>query len=264
MSYVLSNSSAEKVRQLIAEQPGASFAYPGGSSGRQVAFIKLTSSTATSGFYPCVVSQFDSIAGTWADGSEGAKVVEIEGNTLASGDRLAAYRVGNLNDGTGVFVACKRPSAAFSGVRLTGNLGTYIPYKTGTQIAYNGETYDTDSYHSTVTNIERITAPVTGYYHVGAYGIVSNNAGSSGVPCVYKLTILKNSVTTGVEETARNEQFYVVQSGTAGDDVPITLTASADCHAIAGDYWVTQFIHGQSGSSHVLYEGQTFWCHRLG
>jgi len=55
-------------------------------------------------------------------------------------------------------------AAAFSGARVV-NSGTYtISTATDTLLTFDTETFDTNSYHSTVSNTSRLVAPTTGYY----------------------------------------------------------------------------------------------------
>ena len=60
------------------------------------------------------------------------------------------------------------PGAAFSGAKIyssTNSSSMYNPYiETGK--LFNSEEFDTDNYHSTVTNTDRITIPATGYYRI--------------------------------------------------------------------------------------------------
>jgi len=55
-------------------------------------------------------------------------------------------------------------AASFSGCRVV-NSGTYtISTATDTLLTFDTETFDTNSYHSTVSNTSRLVAPTTGYY----------------------------------------------------------------------------------------------------
>lgn len=50
-----------------------------------------------------------------------------------------------------------------------------IANTTFTTLTFDGESWDTDSMHSTVTNTSRITVPRTGYYKIELQGIWQNN-----------------------------------------------------------------------------------------
>ena len=55
----------------------------------------------------------------------------------------------------------------FSGAALTKSAVQAVDSASETAITFDGEVYDTDSYHDNSTNPSRFTAPVTGYYLVG-------------------------------------------------------------------------------------------------
>jgi len=55
-------------------------------------------------------------------------------------------------------------ASGFSGARLTNSTTYTINTATDTLLTFDTETFDTNSYHSTVTNTSRLTAPSTGYY----------------------------------------------------------------------------------------------------
>jgi len=71
-------------------------------------------------------------------------------------------------------------AASFSGCRVV-NSGTYtISTATDTLLTFDTETFDTNSYHSTVSNTSRLVAPTTGYYFFEAqvnwdYGATAPN-----------------------------------------------------------------------------------------
>jgi hypothetical protein len=58
----------------------------------------------------------------------------------------------------------------FAGCRLTKSAAQAIPNNTDTALTFDTETFDTDGYHSTVTNTSRITIPAGkgGYYQFSA------------------------------------------------------------------------------------------------
>lgn len=71
-------------------------------------------------------------------------------------------------------------STAFSGTRIYNSTSTSIANATWTDITFNSENFDTDSYHSTSSNTARITIPTgkTGYYFVfGNVRFVGNTTG---------------------------------------------------------------------------------------
>ena len=64
----------------------------------------------------------------------------------------------------------ERPAggAAFSGARVRHNVDQTIANNVGVTLAFNLEDYDTDTYHDTVSNNSRLTAPDDGYYYIFA------------------------------------------------------------------------------------------------
>jgi hypothetical protein len=78
--------------------------------------------------------------------------------------------------------------AGFSGVALTKSAVQAIPGTTYTSITFDTEDFDTDGYHSTVTNTSRITIPSgkAGYY------LVTANTSTTGGSQFAVHTIVKN------------------------------------------------------------------------
>jgi len=79
-------------------------------------------------------------------------------------------------------------SSAFAGVALTKSVAQAIPATTYTSITFDTEDFDTDAYHSTVTNTSRITIPAgkAGYY------LVTANTSSTSGSQAFVHTIVKN------------------------------------------------------------------------
>jgi hypothetical protein len=103
-------------------------------------------------------------------------------------------------------------------------------------LTYDSELYDTNSYHSTVTNPSRMTAPVTGYYYVrGSAQWATSSSGSR------HLTITKNAAgVVGV-----NTQLY--GSHPAHATFPTQNQISGMVYLVAGDY-LELFAYQDSGS----------------
>lgn len=68
---------------------------------------------------------------------------------------------------TTAYVDTQVNSTVFSGARVTTAGGT-ITSTTAVTVDWNGETYDTDTYHDNVTNNSRLTAPTTSKYLISA------------------------------------------------------------------------------------------------
>src|SRR3990167_8801783 len=65
---------------------------------------------------------------------------------------------------------------AFSGSRLYHSVAQSINTATWSNIAWDTEDFDTDNYHSLVSNNHRITVPQTGYYRIHATITWASNA----------------------------------------------------------------------------------------
>jgi len=105
-----------------------------------------------------------------ADNTPARLAVGTNGQTLVA-DSTAA---------TGLKWATPSSGATFSGTRIYNSASTSIANATWTDITFNSENFDTDSYHSTSSNTARITIPTgkTGYYFVfGTVRFVGNTTG---------------------------------------------------------------------------------------
>jgi hypothetical protein len=123
----------------------------GGSSGA----VTITNSMATE-----IAAKGDLIAGT---GSQTFDNLTVGANdTVLTADSTTA---------TGLKWATPAASTpTFAGCRLTKSAAQAIPNNTETALTFDTETFDTDGYHSTVTNTSRITIPTGkgGYYQLSA------------------------------------------------------------------------------------------------
>lgn len=115
-------------------------------------------------------------------------------------------------------------TTSFSGVSLVKSAAQSISNATDTAITFNTEDYDTDGYHSTVSNTDRITIPAgkTGYFLVSSRVAFAGNG--TGVRSV---TVRKNG-TTGVIGADMNNQSASASAVLINDRV---------IYAVAGDYF---------------------------
>jgi len=89
----------------------------------------------------------------------------------------------------------------FIGCRVFANSAQTISNATDTKLAYANESFDTDGFHSNVTNNTRITIPagLGGYYRITANtGFLSNSSGRR----IFGLTLNGGGVSSQVEMTA--------------------------------------------------------------
>jgi hypothetical protein len=132
----------------------------GGTSGT----VTITNSMATA-----IDAKGDLIAGTGADTF--SRIGVGANNTVLTADSAEA---------TGLKWATPA-GASFVGVSLFNTTNQSIPDSTATAMTYNSETYDTDGFHDTVTNTDRITIPAG---KAGKYlltGVMYFSANTTGI-----------------------------------------------------------------------------------
>lgn len=88
-------------------------------------------------------------------------------NTAAKLSKGTALQVLRVNSGATALEWATPAGLAYSGACVYRSTSTQaISSATDTAIAFNGEVWDTDSYHDNVTNNSRLTLPVTGRYNI--------------------------------------------------------------------------------------------------
>lgn len=123
-------------------------------------------------------------------------------------------------------------SAAFSGARVYHSTTQSITTSgTAQALVFDTEAYDTDAYHSTVSNTSRLTAPVTGKYHIeGVINYASNATGNR------RAQVRLNGTTTiasGTDTVSANSGFTTFAhvacdySLAAGDYVELMATQNS-------------------------------------
>lgn len=159
----------------------------------------------------------------------------------------------NLFDGDGDgLISASTP--AFSGCMLTKSGTQSLDAATFTPITFDGEVYDTDSFHSTSTNTSRMTAPSTGYYLVGGSVAIENlpDAKTSIV------TIYKNG--SSVNGYGQSRDLSSMANG-----LPVTHI-SAVIPLTAGDYVELIGYQNSSGALNcrTSSNGTSFWIMKVG
>jgi len=127
--------------------------------------------------------------------------------------------------------------SSFNGARVFDSGTQSISNATNTAITFNSESYDTNSYHSTVTNTSRLTVPSTGYYLFSAQMFTDANATGGRY-----LEIKKNGTTVQAMETGAATQASMATF------LPITAILSAT----ASDYFEL-FLYQTSGGTRNTY-----------
>lgn len=124
-------------------------------------------------------------------------------------------------------------ATAFAGVSCYKSASQSINSATLTSITFDSEHYDTDGFHSTVTNTDRITIPAG---LGGKYLITGQCLWDAGGTGGFQMRLYKN---TGVS------QFNYTQ-GTSGD--PLSTYVATVLDLVAGDYLRLQ-VYQASGSA---------------
>jgi hypothetical protein len=159
---------------------------------------------------------------------------------------------------TGLKWAAAAGGASFVGCALTKSGGQTISNNTATQITFDTETFDTDGFHSTVSNTSRITIPSGkgGYYLFNLTITYDNNTSGER-----QLTLIKNQTDpSGI-------MFKMTQL------VPLsgknTYSRSFIVNASAGDYFEMETYQTSGGNRTVEGNNErqaltSFQCQYLG
>jgi len=130
-------------------------------------------------------------------------------------------------------------SPTFSGARVYASATQSFGNATAAAFTWDSESYDTDSYHSTVTNTSRLTVPTTGYYLIStSINWASNSTG------VRILELKKNNVGVG----------YIEQ----GSDDSCAQTYTVPLYATAAEYFEVVGYQNSGGTLTTLAGGDVF------
>lgn len=166
----------------------------------------------------------------WADNV--ADVLDVAHNddgTLKDG---AVSSSDKLVDG----IVTSLDKLTFSGARVRSTSPQVIPNTTYTTLTFGTEEYDTNSYHDTGSNPERLTVPSDGYYTIGTIIGFATWAGTSRMIVLLK----KNGLTL-------HELFDVYVNSTSEP----SITLSVDVKAFANDYFELQVFQDTAASRNV-------------
>jgi hypothetical protein len=208
----------------------------GGTSGT----VTITNSMATE-----ISAKGDLVVGTGSQTFDNLTVGA--NNTVLTADSSTA---------TGLKWATPASGSSFAGCLLYKTTTTTITNASNTTLAFDGEVYDTDGFHSTSSNTSRITIPSGkgGYY--AFYG----TAGDDNIAGTFLLLIMrlfKNGSTniqiTSDRQSANDKvaQFYIVVNAAAGDYFEFNLAT----------YMSTNNALEAAGAIDLW---QSFGCHYLG
>lgn len=123
----------------------------------------------------------------------------------------------------------------FSGARVYNSENLTIPHNTLTNLTFNSERFDTDSYHSTDSNAERLTVPVAGTYLILGNVRFANNATG-----VRQLTVILN-----------NSDIIAFDREDASTVAVTYVTLSTIYELAAGDYVTLRVFQNSGGNLDV-------------
>lgn len=142
-------------------------------------------------------------------------------------------------------------SSAFVGCSLL-NSGSYtISNATNTNLTFDTELYDTDGFHSTSANTDRITIPSG---KDGKYLITAAVAFDSNATGERSMRLMKNGSTAD-----DNNRVWAGFGSSAGNT---TMTIARIVDAVAGDYFTLR-VYQSSGGNRTIVAGSGYegWTH---
>ena len=127
----------------------------------------------------------------------------------------------------------------FSGALVTNSGSQSISNNTDTYLTYNTETYDSDGYHSTVSNTGRLTIPTgkSGYYYV--YALVRWDNNSAG------------QRTMQITQGSGQSSVGVIEATPGGVSAFIGFHQGSIRYAAADDYFECKVNQTSGGSLNV-------------
>jgi hypothetical protein len=183
-----------------------------------------------------------------AGGTDWSKMIDDDDVVTAAAAGLAPAYPNNTTTflrGDGTYAAPSGGTDAFSGAYVYNTTATNTTSGTGVVLAYDSEVYDVGGYHSTSSNTSRLTAPVTGYYHVqcGAEWQISssghrqlflalNSAGTYGAGTTYCVDRV-------------NPNFTHPPAHTVSCDILMSAGDHVECHAFQNSTIVLTATHTQ-------------------
>lgn len=140
-------------------------------------------------------------------------------------------------------------SSGYSGASVFHSTTQNVSTATPTALVFDSENFDTDSYHSTSANTDRLTVPRAGMYMVGGWFAYDNN--STGQRQWY---IRQNGGVVG--GPTRHQAEAINQS----DEVSVLRMCNA------GDFFTLEAYQDSGGTRTIQSTDPvpTFWIHRVG
>lgn len=141
-------------------------------------------------------------------------------------------------------------SVTFSGCSLSKSAAQSISAGAEVAVTFDGEVFDTGTYHDNSTNTSRITVPTTGYYMFGGSVLFASVASAKALA----LTLKKNGTTT------LHQGYAQISTGLSGNH---GLGISTLLYLTAGDYVELMAFNGDTSARNVSTTGPSFWCSRV-
>ena len=184
---------------------------------------------------------------TWVNGGM-SNPMTTTGDTIYSSSGSTPARLGIGSSGQVLTVAAGVPSWAtpsapsFAGCLITGDANITLTNNADTLITWNTELFDTNSFHSTVTNTGRITIPVAGKYQVYFQHYVQQGAAGERASSLFL-----------------NGTYYALTTAFAGSTGVATVnTMSLTMNLSVNDYLETK-IFQDSGANRNLQTADATW-----
>ena len=151
----------------------------------------------------------------------------------------------SFNDGSGIAnltigaVTAVKNSYKFS-VYLAANQ-TGVADSVLTKVNYDTKRYDTSSNVDVVTNKGRFTAPVSGYYFINCYVLMTFSNGIAGISCISSIYVNGSEYRRGDTVSTASATFSVM-----------TARAAETIFVNAGDY-IEHYAYGDVSAGTVIF-----------
>lgn len=135
------------------------------------------------------------------------------------------------------------PAGKASGCQVWNNANITLTNGATTILTWNSETYDTDNYHSTVTNTSRLTVPTAGFYLVTAMLDVQSGATAALDTMYFYISgNARYNHRKHPEASANARQMTTVMQLVAGDYVECAyFNGNTAAHTLTGSQFATNF-----------------------
>lgn len=147
-------------------------------------------------------------------------------------------------------------SSTFSGAKVGKTADqTGADYTTATNITFDAESFDTDSYHSTASDTDRLTVP-SGVSYVSVTGNVIITSFTSDE---YAVLTMRHFNSSGTQQNA-----WASQHDVGGLSLGRLNAASGAVNVSSGDYFTMELQVQTDTSVTILASGLSFSIHKLG